>query len=301
MERKVTAEEIFEYCKCKDKSVEYIGDLNTAVSGFSSLSQYKYGTVTWIKNRENFAAYHGRTPSLCIVQKGIGLEGGNQIISSDSRNLFFGVIEDFWGKEKDVEGTIGKFCYIGDDVKIGERVMIGNGCSIDGDISIGDGTVISDNVVIKNRVEIGSNCHIQALAVIGEDGFGWTEDEFHKKKMIGHCGGVKIGNGVFIGSHVNIARGVIDDTVISDGVKIAPSTHIGHNNFIGEDAIIICSQLYGSVYTDNNAYVVGSVVRNHSVIGKNAMVGMGSIVTKNVLPNKTVIGNPAREMKKRGV
>ncbi len=297
--KSVTAREIYEFCREKDPAVRYVGDYEISVKGFSSLSHYRNHTLTWVKKQSNYEGRKDVAPSICIIQEGVKISDTNQIISADSRNLFFYVIEEFWGNHRSRTGSIGEYTHIGSNVCIGERVTIGNCCSIDGDISIGDDTVISDNVVIKNRVDIGSRCRIQALAVIGENGFGWTEDKDNKKKMIEHYGGVLIGNDVFIGSHVNIARGVIDDTIISDGVKIAPSTHIGHNNYVGEDAVIICSQLYGSAHTGDNAYIVGSIIRNHSVIGASSMVGMGSIVTKDVDPGTTVVGNPAEQMQRK--
>ena len=117
--------------------------------------------------------------------------------------------------------------------------------------------------------------------------------------MIKHYGSVRIGDDVFIGSHVNIARGTIDDTVIHSGVKIAPTTHIGHNNIVGENATIICSQLFGSVCTGEDAYITSSVVRNQCKVGKNTMIGMGSVVTKDIMDNNVAIGSPARVIRKR--
>ena len=186
-------------------------------------------------------------------------------------------------------------------MKIGKYVRIGHNCSIDGDITIGDNTKIANNVVISNRVIIGSNCEIQSLSVIGEDGFGYSEDEEHKKVMVKHYGGVMIGDDVFIGSHVNIARGTIDNTVIESGVKIAPTTHIGHNNIIERNSTVICSQLFGSVHTKENAYITSSVIRNQCTIGAYATVGMGSVVTKDVDDKKTVIGAPARELTRKAL
>ena len=146
---------------------------------------------------------------------------------------------------------------------------------------------------------IGKQCHVQALSVIGEDGFGYSEDSEHKKTMIKHHGGVIIGDDVFIGMHVNIARGTIDDTIIESGVKIAPSTHIGHNNHVGKNATVICSQSYGSVEIGENAYIAGSIIRNQCSIGKNTIIGMGSVVTKDIEPNKIAMGIPAKVTKDR--
>ena len=62
---------------------------------------------------------------------------------------------------------------------------------------------------------------------------------------------------------------------------------------------MICSQLFGSVNIGENAYVTSSVVRNQCKIGNNAVVGMGSVVTKDVENGITVIGVPAKKMEKR--
>lgn len=209
----------------------------------------------------------------------------------------FLIIKHFWGETQSEEGCIGEGTVIGKDVRIGKRVSIGCNCSIRGDVRIGNDTRIGDNVVIKNKVTIGDGCEIQSLTVIGEDGYGYYEDECHVKTMIEHFGGVVIGDDVFIGSHTNIARGTIDDTVIGKGTKIAPSTHIGHNNRIGAHSAVVCSKLYGSVETGENVYITSSVIRNQLKVGSNAIVGMGSVVTRDVADNKVVIGAPAKAVR----
>lgn len=291
----ISVEEILKYLKEKKICFEYKGDKNIYVMGFSALNQYKEGTFTWIKSAKNWDKDYDVT--LAFVQKGTEVPIKNQIICEVSKEAFFSVIEHYFEEKR--EKKIGYNSVIGEKVIIGKNVCIGNNCSIDGNVRIGDGTVISDNVVIRNRVFIGKRCCIQACTVIGEDGFGYYEDENNAKIMIKHHGGVEIGNDVFIGAHVNIARGTISDTCIGNGAKIAPSTHIGHNNIIGNNATVICSQLYGSVQIDNNAYVVGSIIRNQMHVGKNSLVGMGSVVTKDVDEGCVVYGSPAKVIRSK--
>lgn len=294
----MSAEEILKYLEICNVPFEYKGDKNIKVTGFSALDQYKIGTFTWIKSEDRFWGKRGENDiTLAFVQKGVEVPVKNQIICETSKEAFFSVIEHYYEEKR--EKRIGNNSVIGEKVVIGKSVCIGNNCSIDGDIHIGDGTVISDNVVIRNRVRIGERCYIQACSVIGEDGFGYYEDEKNVKTMIKHHGGVKIGNDVFIGAHVNIARGTISDTCIGDGAKIAPSTHIGHNGIIGNNATVICSQLYGSVQIDDNVYVVGSIIRNQIHVGKNSLVGMGSVVTKDVDEGCIVYGSPAKVIRNR--
>lgn len=283
-------------CYLTDNKYDYTfdGDENEEIAGFSSLTNYKRGTMTWIKKIEATEGIDLSRVALAIVQEGVSVELRNSITVSNSKKAFFDLLENvFTNKEEKV--LVGEGTYISPKVKIGSNVTIGHNCVLDGDIVIGDNTVIQSGVTIINKVKIGSNCYIQPGVTIGHDGFGYSEDEDHTKHMVKHYGGVEIGNDVFIGCHTNIARGTIDNTLIEDGVKIAPSTHIGHNTRIRKNATVICSNVYGSIEIGKNAYISACTVRNQLKVGENSIVGMGSIVTKDVRPNTTVMGVPAKE------
>lgn len=277
---------------------EFTGDPQTEIAGFSSLSRYQKTSLTWIKKEADYNNLGRPVDITCAVaENGIDVAFENVIRTPDSKNVFFAILHEFWGMKKDW-GFIGAGTVISEEAVIDPTAFIGCNCSIVGNVSIGAHTVVEHNVIIQGRVRIGQNCYIQSQAVIGIDGFGYSQDKQTKKKtMIEHFGGVDIGNDVFIGSHVNIARGTIDDTIISNGVKIAPSTHIGHNNIIGADTAIICSVLYGSVCTGRKSYITASTVGNQMVIGNNSVVGMGSVVTKPIGDNQIAYGIPAREIK----
>lgn len=293
MGQAVELKEVVDFLKKEKFDFKLVGKTDGIfLQGFSSLANYKAGTITWVKSEKNWNDTNEKV-LVCVVQEKVNIPCSIQIVSNDSKAVFFAILEHFFGGDTD-EKRIGEYTYIGDNVKLGKNVRIGNNCSITGDVTIGDDTIISDNVVIRNKVTIGKRCQIQALTVIGEEGFGFYENTLHKKVMVKHYGGVNIGNDVFVGSHVNIARGTIDDTYIGNGVKIAPSTHIGHNNQVGENAVVICSQLYGSVQLGENAYIVGSIVRNQCKIGQDTMIGMGSVVTKDIEERKVAIGAPAK-------
>ncbi len=294
MGNSVNVKEIKSFLEKEGLPFSIHGDLEKTVTGFSSLPRYQEGTITWNNSKKKLSEFPPHV-SVCVVQEGTCMESETQIISPNSKAVFFSILEHFWGDEQDDDiPVIGSGTMISHNVQLGENVRIGCNCSLIGDISIGDGTVIGDNVVIRNRVHIGRDCTIQSLTVIGEDGYGYSEDESHVKTMIRHFGGVTIGDNVFIGNHTNIARGTIDDTIIGSGTKIAPSTHIGHNNYIGENVSIVCAKLFGSVVVGNNAYISSCIVRNQIKIGSNAIVGMGSVVTKDVADNKVVMGAPAK-------
>ena len=275
--------------------IDVIGLKNGEIDGFSSAKNYRNNSLTWIKNQENADLYNGEI-SVCIIPQNVNFDAKTIIVCNNPKAAFFSAVEHFWGT-KENEGGVGQGTIIGNNVTIGKNVSIGNNCSITGNVSIGAQTIIGDNVVIRNNVKIGERCVVQSLTVIGEDGFAYSEDANHFKTMIKHYGGVIIGDDVFIGSHVNIARGTIDNTVIESGVKIAPSSHIGHNNYIEHNSTVICSQLYGSGHMGKNSYIVASVLRNQCSIGNNSMIGMGSVVTKDIEEHKLAFGTPAKVIK----
>ena len=280
----------------------FSGDKECEISGFSSLSHYRAGTFTWIKKSENYDKYladneNAVIPVFAVIQDGVSVDIPNVIISDNSKQLFFAILHGFWGEDTPA-GTVGEGTVIGADVKLDKSATVGCNCTITGDVVIGEDTVIENNVVIQGKVVIGKRCHIQSCAVIGIDGMGYTQDPVTKKKtMIEHFGGVNIGDDVFIGVHVNIDRGTIDDTVIGDGAKIGPSAHIGHNSVIGENTAVICSTVYGSVTTGKGAYISASTVATQMNIGDDTVIGMGSVVTRPVESGVIAYGIPAKKVR----
>lgn len=187
----------------------------------------------------------------------------------------------------------GKNCQISDDVYIGPYVCIGDG------VIIGSRTEIHSNVNISDRVRIGKNVRIKSGCSIGFDGFGYEKNEEGVFVRFPHRGSVIIDDNVEIGANTCIDRGVLSDTVIGHGTKIDNLVHIAHNVIIGQNCIIVTlSCIAGSARICDGAWVAPcACVRDGVVVGKNALVGMGAVVTKDVMDNDVVMGVPARSMK----
>lgn len=111
----------------------------------------------------------------------------------------------------------------------------------------------------------------------------------------------EIGDNVSIGSLVHIDYNVKigDNTRIEGSVYIPPLTTIGKNVFIGPCAAFTndpypMSPKMTGVVVEDGAIIGGRAVFKAGVtIGKNSVIAMGAVVTKDVPPNVVVMGHPA--------
>lgn len=149
--------------------------------------------------------------------------------------------------------------------------MIHPSSFVDLDCLIGKGSKIWHFCHILSGSNIGENCNIGQNCVIGPN--------------------VTIGNGVKIQNNVSVYEGVRceDDVFIGPSVVFTnvinprsfinrkdefKPTHLGKGCSIGANATIVCG----------------------TKIGKYALIGAGSVITKDVKPYALMVGNPARQI-----
>jgi UDP-2-acetamido-3-amino-2,3-dideoxy-glucuronate N-acetyltransferase len=129
--------------------------------------------------------------------------------------------------------------------------------------------------------------------------------------------GCEIGDDVKIGTFVEIQKGVkignrckiSSHTFICEGVTIEQDVFIGHNVTFTNDRYPHATNGKGQLQTDADWTCVPTLIKKGAsigsgatllcgiTVGENAMVGAGSVVTKDVPPNAVVAGNPARIFK----
>jgi acetyltransferase-like isoleucine patch superfamily enzyme len=126
--------------------------------------------------------------------------------------------------------------------------------------------------------------------------------------------GCEIGDDVKIGTFVEIQKGVkignrckiSSHTFICEGVTLEHEVFIGHNVTFTNDLHPRATNDGGQLQTDADWTCVPTLVKQHAsigsgatllcgiTIGKDAMIGAGSVVTKDVPAGAVVAGNPAR-------
>jgi UDP-N-acetylglucosamine acyltransferase len=177
---------------------------------------------------------------------------------------------------------------------------ISESAQIIGDVFIGSGNFIGPGAVIIGPITIGDNNYFGANCVIGTP----PQDEIlspeeHRDSSIGarnRAHRIEIGNRNVIREFVTIHQGLTTRTVISNNCYLMAYSHIAHDCFIDENVKIANSvQLGGYTTILRNSYIgLSAVIHQFTTIGAFTMIGMGSVVVKNVPPCVISFGNPSK-------
>ena len=157
-------------------------------------------------------------------------------------------------------GSLDLYQCIADDVQLGKDVRIFGYVNLYG-CAIGDRTKIGAFVEIQKGAAIGADCKISSHTFV--------------------CEGVTIQDSVFVGHSVVFINDRYPRATNADGQMQTEADWSVEKTLVCKGASI------GS----------GSVIMCGVTIGENAIVGAGSVVTKDVPANAVVVGTPARFMR----
>lgn len=288
-----------------DYIIEIKGKIdNITVSNISASEKVNEYSLDWINplklNKQEIAEQTKAKAIICdnsVMYSNEIIKDDKALIHVKNPRLVIALIAEHFFLKKPAIG-IHFSTIIHPEAKIDPSVFIGANCSI-GKCRIGNGSQIYPNVTIYDNVIIKNNVIIQAGAVIGTNGLGCERKEDGSLVKFPHFGGVIIEDNVEIGANCQIAKGVFSNTVIGQGCKINGLSFIAHNCVLGKNVWITgYTMLAGSVKVEDNVTIFSKViVREQRTIGKEATIGMGAVVTKDVPAGETWIGNPAKKKK----
>ena len=153
-----------------------------------------------------------------------------------------------------------EFCSIAPNVKLGQGVKLSKFINMYG-CEIGDETKIGAFVEIQKNASVGRRCKISSHTFV--------------------CEGVTIEDNVLVGHGVTFVNDSYPRaTTLEGGMQTEQDWHV-------EKTLVKRGASIGS----------GATILANLVIGENAIVGAGSVVTRDVPPNTIVAGNPAKVLR----
>ncbi|MFC2056403.1 DapH/DapD/GlmU-related protein [Chloroflexota bacterium] len=157
-------------------------------------------------------------------------------------------------------------------VNIGDNAIIRSGSVIYSDTKIGVNFRTGHNVLIRENTEIGDNVLVGTNSVVE--------------------------NNCKIGSNVSIQTGVYitTNTTIEDEVFMGPHSVTTNDKYVQVGAELIGPTIKKGAKIGANAVFLPGII-----VGEEAVIGSGAVVTKDVRTVATVIGNPAREIQRKRI
>lgn len=214
----------------------------------------------------------------------------------------------------------------------GNFVVIEEGVTIGDHVTIGHNTVILKGTVIGDHVTIGANCvigikprgnkrmrqdsrnvenlRIDSYTYIGNSVTIYCGSYLSKNSFIGDHASIRervsigegsvIGRGAMIELNTTIGKSctiqtlayVTGDTTIEDNVFIGPCVSMSNDKYMGAKNY----ELKGPHIKENAKIGNNATLLPNVTIGRNAIIGAGSVVTKDISDGETVVGVPARKL-----
>lgn len=292
-----------------------VGDPEVKVNNFARIEEGRPGCISFLYDEKYLQYLSSTESSVVLINESIELSGDVKptlIKVSNAREAVTKLLQAYESMKQRREGIserafidptarIGKKCYIGPFVAIGEGAEIGDGCvlhpnvTIGPNVRVGNDTEIYANAVIYHDCRVGNRCILHAGCVIGADGFGFqpTERGYEKIPQIGIA---IIEDDVEIGANSCIDRAVMGATVVHSGVKIDNLVQIGHNDEIGSHTVMSAQVgIAGSTKVGEWCMFGGQVgIADHATIADRVMAGAQAGIPNSIKKEGAAVqGAPA--------
>ena len=220
-------------------------------------------------------------------------------------------------------GTVlGEFCVIGPNVKLGSGCQVGHHVVIHADTVVGNNVRIDDHAVLgklpmkaansattKDQelppLSVGDVCIVGTGVVLYRgakiDGKVLMADLCTIRENVTIGRGTIVGRGVTVENFCTVGRYcklesecyITAYSELEDRVFVAPGVVTSNDNYVGRTAERF-KHFKGVTVRKGGRIGAGTVLLPGVVVGEDALVAAGSVVTKDVAPRTIVMGGPAR-------
>lgn len=176
---------------------------------------------------------------------------------------------------------------IADGAEIGDDCRIGPFCVIGPDVRLGARVTLKSHVVVQGHTEIGDDTQVFSFAVLGEI----PQD----LKYDGEPARLRIGARNRIREHVTMNIGTSGGggvTRVGDDGLFMAGCHIAHDARVGDRVIVVNSSAVAGHCVIEDDVIIGGLSGVHQWvrIGRGAIIGAVTMVTKDVVPHGLVQG-----------
>jgi len=184
---------------------------------------------------------------------------------------------------------------IATDVKLGKGNIIGPYCIIESNSALGDFNYLRSHINIGSHVNIGNHNQFYPGVCIGQCG-----EMGAKGEQMRIDGLTKIGDFNTLRENVCMHAPVYNkQSIVGNYCYIMNNSYLAHDVTLGDYINLSAGvKLGGRVTIELHSNVgLNATVHQRCVIGESAMIGMGAVITKPILPFMVAIGSPARILK----
>lgn len=291
---------------------ELEGDAALEITGVAGIEEARRGELTFLVNRKYRGAVRETKASAILVTREEPAVPMAALRSTNPYLDFARAIELFHPAPVYAPGIhrtavvaksakigagahIGPYCFVDEDVQIGQNAVLHSFVTIYRGARIGDDFFAHSHACVREACTIGNRVLLQNGVVVGSDGFGFARDSAGRWQKMRQAGGCVIEDDVEIQAHAAIDRATIGETHIGRGTKIDNLVQVGHACKVGEDTLL-CGQvgLAGTTRVGNKCILAGQVgAAGHLAIGDGAVLTAQSGVPTDVPPGAIYSGYPA--------
>jgi UDP-3-O-[3-hydroxymyristoyl] glucosamine N-acyltransferase len=290
------------------------GDANLEITGVAGIDEAQPGEVTFLVNRKYRPSLATTRASAIICGTGeprppiAALRSANPYLDFARAIELFHPVPHYApsihataviaGSAKiGVGAHIGPYCFVDENVEIGDHAVLHSFVSIYRGARIGHSFFAHAHVCVREECRLGDRVLLQNGVVVGSDGFGFARESSGRWYKIRQAGPAVIGDDVEIQAHAAIDRATVGETRIGRGTKIDNLVQVGHACKVGEDTLL-CGQvgLAGSTEIGNRCVLAGQVgAAGHLRIGDGATISSQSGVPGDVPAGAVYSGYPAMD------